>query len=359
MCSDAPPPPDFTPLANAMREVGDKMAALGQQQLAFGQQRYQETMPLYQQLVASNLQGQNLAMEMAKDAAKERLKYRALEDSLVEEAQRTSAMERGDIFAGRAAADVEQSLAQQRGAAMRNLTRMGVNPNAARFAALNNEFALRGAAATAGAKTAGRLAGEQYATGLRYNAAAMGRGLPAQQLSAIGTGANVGSATGALVQQQNAPMYAGFQGAMGGLQGQMGGIQGAGSLMNMGYQNQLAYSQANSGLAGALGQLGGMALGYFMPGAADGGKVENVVKDAMDKNEYGDGGKISGPGTGTSDSVQAINTSDNTPIRLSNGEYIIPADVVREKGKEFFDKLLDKHHTPVRKSRRRNALRKG
>ena len=95
MCSDAPPPPDFTPLANAMREVGDKMAALGQQQLAFGQQRYQETMPLYQQLVASNLQGQNLAMEMAKDAAKERLKYRALEDSLVEEAQRTSAMERG------------------------------------------------------------------------------------------------------------------------------------------------------------------------------------------------------------------------------------------------------------------------
>ena len=67
MCSDAPPPPDFTPLANAMREVGDKMAALGQQQLAFGQQRYQETMPLYQQLVSSNLQGQQLAMEQAQD----------------------------------------------------------------------------------------------------------------------------------------------------------------------------------------------------------------------------------------------------------------------------------------------------
>jgi len=357
MCSDAPPPPDFTPLANAMRDVGDKMAALGQQQLAFGQQRYQETMPLYQQLVSSNLQGQQLAMDMAKDAAKERLKYRALEDSLVEEAQRASAMDRGDIFAGRAAADVEQSLAQQRSAAVRNLTRMGVNPNAARFAALNDEFAIRGAAATAGAKTAGRMAGEEYATRLKYNAAAMGRGLPAQQLSAIGTGIQAGGATGALVQQQNAPMYAGFQGAMGGLQGQMGGIQGAGNLLNQGYQNQLAYSQQNSGLAGALGQLGGMAMGYF-PGAADGGQVDDVISDAS-KNEYGSGGKISGPGTGTSDSVQALNTSDGTPIKLSNGEYIIPADVVREKGKEFFDNMVQKYHTPVRKGRRRKALRKG
>jgi hypothetical protein len=186
----------------------------------------------------------------------------------------------------------------------------------------------------------------------------MGRGLPAQQLSAIGTGIQAGGATGALVQQQNAPMYAGFQGAMGGLQGQMGGIQGAGNLLNQGYQNQLAYSQQNAGLAGALGQLGGMAMGYFMPGAADGGQVDDVISDAS-KNEYGSGGKISGPGTGTSDSVQALNTSDGTPIKLSNGEYIIPADVVREKGKEFFDNMVQKYHTPVRKGRRRKALRKG
>jgi hypothetical protein len=358
MCSDAPPPPDFTPLANAMREVGDKMAALGERQLAFGQQRYQETMPLYQQLVSSNLEGQKLAMEMARDAAKERIKYRALEDSILEETQRFSEAEAADRFAGQAGADVQQALGQQRSAAMRNLTRMGVNPNAARFAALNNEFALRGAAATAGAKTSARFAAQDLGQRLRYNAAAMGRGLPAQQLSAIGTGVQAGGATSALVQQQNAPMYAGFQGAMGGLQGQMGGIQGAGSLMNMGYQNQLAYSQANSGLAGALGQLGGMALGYFMPGAADGGQVDDVVSDAR-KNENGSGGKITGPGTGTSDSVQAINMSDGTPIRLSNGEYIIPADVVREKGKEFFDNMVEKHHTPVRKSRRRKALRKG
>jgi hypothetical protein len=46
------------------------------------------------------------------------------------------------------------------------------------------------------------------------------------------------------------------------------------------------------------------------------------------------GGPVVGPGTGTSDSV---------PIRVSHGEYVIPAHVVKMKGKEFFDSLLDKY----------------
>lgn len=47
-----------------------------------------------------------------------------------------------------------------------------------------------------------------------------------------------------------------------------------------------------------------------------------------------DGGAVKGPGTGTSDSV---------PIRVSSGEYVIPAHIVKMKGKEFFDSMLDKY----------------
>lgn len=47
-----------------------------------------------------------------------------------------------------------------------------------------------------------------------------------------------------------------------------------------------------------------------------------------------DGGKVEGPGTGTSDSI---------PIRVSTGEYVIPAHVVKMKGKEFFDSMLEKY----------------
>lgn len=55
-------------------------------------------------------------------------------------------------------------------------------------------------------------------------------------------------------------------------------------------------------------------------------------------NNGGALGAVAGPGTGTSDSINA---------RLSNGEFVIPADVVRAKGEEFFQKLLEKHHTEV------------
>ena len=62
---------------------------------------------------------------------------------------------------------------------------------------------------------------------------------------------------------------------------------------------------------------------------------------------YADGGKINGPGTGTSDSIPAVNHSTGQPLRVANGEYIIPADVVATKGKEFFDNIVRKYHTPA------------
>ena len=47
-----------------------------------------------------------------------------------------------------------------------------------------------------------------------------------------------------------------------------------------------------------------------------------------------EGGKVRGPGTTTSDSI---------PIRVSKGEYVIPAHIVQMKGKEFFDSMLEKY----------------
>ena len=38
---------------------------------------------------------------------------------------------------------------------------------------------------------------------------------------------------------------------------------------------------------------------------------------------------------------------DQVPAKVSVGEYVIPADVVHAKGKEFFDKLVQRYHTPA------------
>lgn len=64
------------------------------------------------------------------------------------------------------------------------------------------------------------------------------------------------------------------------------------------------------------------------------GAGANMAQGEMPIQSMAAGGQVVGPGTGTSDSI---------PIKVSNGEYVIPANVVRMKGKEFFDSLLEKY----------------
>ena len=63
-------------------------------------------------------------------------------------------------------------------------------------------------------------------------------------------------------------------------------------------------------------------------------------------SSYADGGRVrprgfvAGPGTGTSDSIKE---------RLSDGEYVLPADTVQAVGVDALDALKDATHTPVAK----------
>lgn len=58
---------------------------------------------------------------------------------------------------------------------------------------------------------------------------------------------------------------------------------------------------------------------------------------------FGNGGFIRGPGTGRSDSIGTVNESSGAPVKVATDEYIIPAHVVRAKGREFFDNLLRRY----------------
>jgi hypothetical protein len=99
--------------------------------------------------------------------------------------------------------------------------------------------------------------------------------------------------------------------------------------LNMGFQNQFANYNAQSMQSAAILNAAGA---YY--GRADGGDMKS-------------NGAIKGPGTGISDSI---------PAMLSDGEYVIPADVVKRKGVEFFDKLLEKHHMPAAEQKRRYGI---
>lgn len=67
-------------------------------------------------------------------------------------------------------------------------------------------------------------------------------------------------------------------------------------------------------------------------GAAAGGAT------AAGPGGYKSGGPVDGPGTGTSDSI---------PAKLSDGEFVISADVVDTLGEDFFNQLQAAFHTPV------------
>lgn len=71
--------------------------------------------------------------------------------------------------------------------------------------------------------------------------------------------------------------------------------------------------------------------------------VQHAIKG---QTAMADGGKIQGPGTGISDSIPAVGPG-NQPLRVANGEYVVPADVVQKLGVDFFDHLRDKYHVPA------------
>lgn len=119
-----------------------------------------------------------------------------------------------------------------------------------------------------------------------------------------GPGVSMGTAAGTLGNDAELGIDLGTLGEDGGFGGVSGGV----------------------GDASADGSAGGIGVGASGEG------------EASDGLGFANGGKVSGPGTGTSDSIIA---------RLSDGEYVIPADVVDVVGVDFFDALRDAIHKPA------------
>lgn len=71
----------------------------------------------------------------------------------------------------------------------------------------------------------------------------------------------------------------------------------------------------------------------FNAAAASGPEWDTEVKQMIRPHYYADGGPVPG-----------VQSRDIIPAQLSPDEYVIPADVVKAKGIEFFDRLLQKYH---------------
>ena len=239
---------------------------------------------------------------------------------------------------GIAAANVEQQFSNAQQENARNLSRYGLNPNSSAFAATNERLMRESALQKAGAATGAAFDTMDRGIALRAGASNFGRNMPNTAAAYYGganaTGANAMNTSTQAINTANQNANTMGQGFGSFYQGNSSAGNLALGDYNARTQGYQADQAATGGLFQGLGQLGSMAI---YKGLADGGDVHE------------------GPGP-----VRGIGgpVDDKIPAMLSNGEYVVPADVVRAKGVEFFDKLKQKYHTPAA-IQRRQALSRG
>ncbi len=242
--------------------------------------------------------------------------------------------------AARAAEDVATAFDRSADVRRRAALRFGgVDPSSGKFQGLERTTAIARAEAEAGARFSARRTEEDRARSVLNNASNVANRAinDSQRFSAGAVGA--GTAAGRIFTGGEASARADAAGSAA-LVGDIAGripfdrlfdkpvAEGGGS----------AVSDSSTGFDGTIEDLtnSGVRLkkGGKIPGYRRGGSIGAIPHDGRG------GGRIKGPGTGTSDSVKAVVDGTNRPIRLSAGEFIIPQKVVAQKGERFFNQLI-------------------
>lgn len=333
-CSDPPPPPDLSGMTEASIEVAQLQKKAADDQLAWAKQQDVMNRATLNRVLDVQLPAMEDQAEWAKiDRARYEDKFIPMEDAFIQEAAGYDTAERrGQAFAT-AASDVTQQFDAQRRNALQRLESYGVDPSQTRNAALDVGVRTAQAAATVQAGTNARNRVEDIGRAMRSDAINLGKGLPTQAAAGYGAAVGAGGAAVGGANQTTGTSSSAMTAALSGYGGAQSGFGQAANIMNSGFQNEMAGFNAKqnqtAGMLQGLGAIGGMMM-------ADGGGVPQFQQDGkVPEMGYGDGSGI----------------DDTVPAKLSEGEYVIPADVVRKKGLEFFDKLVERYHTPADEQR--------
>lgn len=359
-----------------MYEIMDKQVGLSRETLDFVKQTTAQQAVRQQALDSLTMrvgESQLADAAVARERANEQYQFfrthgRPVLEKTMSDAQNYDSEGNIAAFRGRAVADVNNAFGQAEQQQARTLQRFGVMPNANRLASINAQMMAQKAASQAGAMTNSELGVRNQAIAMRQQASNLAQGMPAQsmqwgQQAMQGNQAALAGSAAANTQAMQAN-----QQAMSGY-GQAGQILGgAAQTGNQMYANQLnawgQAQQAQSAESAGFGSLLGSAIsayGAYAAAAAmaDGGEVGAARGDPGELGAFRGkreaNGLIRGPGTGTSDSIGAVNRDTGQRVALSDGEFVVPADVVRRKGLEFFEKLVEKNHTPAAMQRRQRG----
>lgn len=310
-----PKPPDYKPLADAQEAIGKEQLEIQRQQLAQARADAEWNKTVAQPIIDESLRQMKEQAEFAREErARYQEKFRPIEDEFAKDARAYDTPERQEQAAGRAQSAVGQAFDANTDAARRQLARFGIDPSMLRAGALELQGSLARANAQAQAGTAERQRIEDTGRALKAGVIDMGRGLTATSNNAYSSAQQGGQSASGTGLNTAAGAASGAQSTLGWGQGALAGYQGAVNTRNQGYQNALEYASAkNAGVMALGGALAGGLSAYL--GKEEGGPV-------LDEHS---------PSRGA--------MPDDIPAKLTAGEFVIPAEVVRWKGEEFFEKL--------------------
>jgi len=200
---------------------------------------------------------------------------------------------------GEATTAAEQQFAGAESARRRSLGRMGINPNSGRYQGMERSAALDKSLARTGAGNTARRAARAEEKANRTSALNFGK----TGVSGVAGMMNTASSS-----------YAG-----------LGTQYGNAAANSMKFAMQAPNTTKEWGQAMDWGQTASTPQATVNHGISSGPTYQHPVYRAK-------GGEVRGAGGPTDDAI---------PAQLSDGEYVIPANVVRRKGTEFFDKLLN------------------
>lgn len=254
------PPPDPALIAAQIKSMGIQDEML-QSIIA----NSNEMLPLQKEQTAFGLKAAQTAYDQSQEDRGFMLDRRGqlsgMQDQLVQDAKSFDGEAKANELARKAQASVQQSFDNTEAQQMRSLSRMGVNPNSGKFAAMSNQNSLAKASALAGAANNARTQAEDMGYKLTDRATNALAGYPAMGMTATGAGAQYGGLGLSMANTGLQGMNSGFgQGAnVAGSNAQgYGNIWGQ---QNDAYQaSQNASNAASAGLGQAAGTLGMMAF---------------------------------------------------------------------------------------------------
>jgi len=343
------PNPGMIAVAQANERIAQQQMEMGKEQFEWSKQNAADDrklmMPIFQQ--------QMRIADASESRANEQYNYwkesfQPLEQKIIQDALNFNTDAEREKMAGTAGADIEQAFGRQRQQNARELSRYGLNPNSSTALRAAGTMGDEEALAKAGAMNQSRMQSKAMGMAMAADAANMGRGLSGQSNSAAALALQAGQAgqgnIGGMTQNAVASRGLGNQNFGNAISANSSAGNIYGSMYGTAMQGYGTAAKLYGDKMNTVGSMAGMAAGFM----ADGGKAgsKGTIGDLPSVARARKAGMVDGPGDGSG-------IDDKIDAKLSDGEYVIPADVVRIKGLEFFDRLVKKLHTPAAQQRAR------